>query len=133
MTFDTILQSMQGLFSPTSYALMLILLIVDTVIIVFAISLFLCDWFMKTFRGFVYRWKHRNDTPPKGGAFGFALGALQDAAVVQLIDMEIKQGGTCVRRGEPIFQMQGACFGCPGMMNVHYCAICRLKRNEKKE
>ena len=133
MTFDTILQSMQGLFSPTSGVLVLILLIVDTVIIVFAISLFLCDWFMKTFRGFVYRWKHRNDPPPKGGAFGFALGALRDAAVVQLIDMEIKQREACARRGEPIFQMPGVCFGCPGMMNVHYCAICRLKRDEKKE
>lgn len=140
MTFDTILQSMQGLFSPTSGVLVLILLIVDTVIIVFAISIFLCDWFTKTVSGFVYRWKHRNDPPPKVGAsglslgiFGFALGALRDAAVVQPIDMEIKQEGTCVRRGEPIFQMPGVCFGCPGMMNVHYCAICRLKRDEKKE
>ena len=133
MTFDTILQSMQGLFSPTSGVLVLILLIVDTVIIVFAISIFLCDWFTKTVSGFVYRWKHRNDTPPKGGTFGFALGALRDAAVVQLIDMEIKQEGTWGRRGEPIFQMPGVCFGCQGMRNVHYCAICRLKRDEKKE
>ena len=104
MIFDTILQSMQGLFSPTSYALMLILIIVDTVIIVFGISIFLCDWFTKTVRGIVYRWKHRNDPPPKGAEFGIALGTLQG----------------CV------------CFGCPGLTNVRYCAICRLKQNEKQ-
>lgn len=132
MTLENILQSMQGLFSPTSGVLVLILLIIDTVIIVFAISIFLCDWFTKTVSGFVYRWKHRNDPPPKGGAFGFALGALRDAAVVHLIDMEIKKREACVRRGEPIFQTPGVCFGCPGMMNVHYCVICRLKREEKK-
>lgn len=140
MTFDTILQSMQGLFSPTSGVLVLILLIVDTVIIVFAISIFLCDWFTKTVSGFVYRWKHRNDPPPKVGAigfplgaFGFALGAVRDVAVVQPIDMEIKQEGTCVRRGEPIFQMPGFfCYGCPELKNVRYCAVCRLKRDEKQ-
>lgn len=132
MTLENILQSMQGLFSPTSGVLVLILLIVDTVIIVFAISIFLCDWFTKTVSGFVYRWKHRNDMPPKGGAFGFALGALRDAAVVQLIDMEIKQGGTCVRRGEPTFQMRGFfCYGCPELKDffheVRGCVTCPFK------
>lgn len=104
MTFDTILQSMQGLFSPTSGVLVLILLIVDTVIIVFAITVFLCDWFTKTVGGIVYRWKHRNDPPPKGMEFGIALGTLQGFV----------------------------CFGCPGLTNVRHCAICRLKRDEKK-
>ena len=133
MTLETTLQSMQGLFSPTSGVLVLILLIVDTVIIVLAISIFLCDWFTKAVSGFVYRWKHRNDPPPKGGAFGFALGALRDAAVVHLIDMEIKKREACARRGEPFFQMPGFfCYGCPELKNVRYCAICRLKRDEKK-
>lgn len=104
MIFDTILQSMQCLFSPTSYALMLILLIVDTVIIVFAITVFLCDWFTKTVGGIVYHWKHRNDPSPKGMEFGIALGTLQGFV----------------------------CFGCPELKNVRYCAVCRLKRDEKK-
>lgn len=103
MTFDTILQSMQGLFSPTSGVLVLILLIVDTAIIVFAITVFLCDWFTKTVSGFVCRWKHRNDPTPKGMEFGIALGTLQGFV----------------------------CFGCPGLTNVRHCAICRLKQDEK--
>lgn len=104
MTFDTILQSMQELYSPTSCALILIILIVDTAIIVFGLSVFLCDWFTKTVRGIVYRWKHRNDPPPKGMEFGIALGTLQGFV----------------------------CFGCPGLTNVRHCAICRLKQNEKQ-
>ena len=77
MIFDSILQSMQELYSPTSCALILIILIVDTAIIVFGLSVFLWDWFTKTVSGFVYRWKHRNDPPPKGMEFGIALGTLQ--------------------------------------------------------
>ncbi len=132
MTFDTILQSMQELYSPTICTLILIILIVDTVIIVFAISIFLCDWFAKTVRGIVYRWKHRNDPPPKGGAFGIALGTLPKSAFIQLIEMEIAQSKARASRGESIFQAPGLpCYGCPELKDffheVRGCVTCPFK------
>ena len=133
MTFDTILQSMQELYSPTICTLILIILIVDTVIIVFAISIFLCDWFAKTVRGIVYRWKHRNDPPKKHAIPGIALGTVSETAMSNTIKMEVINGVARDRRGEPIFQTPGFfCYGCPELKNVRYCAVCRLKRDEKQ-
>ena len=109
------------------------MLVISLGILAVEVGILLCVWLGDRVRGFVYRWKHRNDPPPKVGGFGFALGALRDAAFARLIDMEIKQGEACARRGEPIFQTPGFfCYGCPELKNVRYCAICRLKRDEKK-
>ena len=132
MTFDTILQSMQGLFSPTSGVLVLILLIVDTAIIVFAITVFLCDWFTKTVSGFVYRWKHRNDPPIKHAIPGIALGTVSETAMSNIIKMEVINGVARVRRGEPFFQMPGFfCYGCPELKDffheVRGCVTCPFK------
>lgn len=133
MIFDSILQSMQELYSPTSCALILIILIVDTAIIVFGLSVFLWDWFTKTVSGFVYRWKHRNDPPIKHAIPGIALGTVSETAMSNIIKTEVINGVARVRRGEPFFQMPGFfCYGCPELKNVRYCAICRLKRDEKK-
>ena len=103
MNFVEWSQGMQELFSPTSGTLISILLIVDACLLIAILVVLVADKLLKTVSGFVYRWKHRNDPPPKVGTFGIALGA-----------------------------MRGVCFGCPGLTNVRYCAICRLRQSEKE-
>lgn len=80
------------------------MLVISLGILAVEVGILLCVWLGDRVRGFIYRWKHRNDPPPKGAEFGIALGTLQGFV----------------------------CFGCPGLTNVRHCAICRLKRDEKK-
>lgn len=109
------------------------MLVISLGILAVEVGILLCVWLGDRVRCFVYRWRHRNDPPIKHAIPGIALGTVSETAMSNIIKMEVVNGVARVRRGEPFFQMPGFfCYGCPELKNVRYCAICRLKRNEKK-
>lgn len=109
------------------------MLVISLGILAVEVGILLCVWLGDRVRGFIYRWKHRNDPPIKHAIPGIALGTVSETAMSNIIKMEVINGVARVRRGEPFFQMPGFfCYGCPELKNVRYCAICRLKRDEKK-
>ena len=108
------------------------MLVISLGILAVEVGILLCVWLGERVRGFVYRWKHRNDPPPKGGAFGIALGTLPKSAFIQLIEMEIAQSKARASRGESIFQAPGLpCYGCPELKDffheVRGCVTCPFK------